>query len=67
VNAQGMRRAYIIGRLGSYLTPTVEACDARLRLLAAMFRDAHLPEAKAARVWHDIDLILERRLELENL
>jgi hypothetical protein len=67
VNAQGMRRAYIIGRLGSYLTPTVEACDARLRLLAAMFRDAHLSEATAARIWHDIDLILERRNELENL
>lgn len=55
-------RYTIIGKYGSYVVPNLAAVDARLRTLTRLQRDAS--PAAAARIRHDIDLLLEWRTEL---
>lgn len=56
-------RAYTIqGRYGTYLVPTLAAIDNRLRVLTRMLPKA-TPDV-AARIRHDLDALLDWRLEL---
>jgi len=54
------RRYTIQGQAGTYLVPTIEAVDKRLRTLRGMLNTHHAP----GRIWADIDAILDWRLEL---
>lgn len=56
-------RSYTItGRYGIYLCPTVSAVDSRSRILAGLLAGA-TPDT-AARIRHDLDLLLDHRLAL---
>lgn len=57
------RDQYVIGKLGSYLAPTVPAVDAHLRkLLAAL---PHARPVVEVRLRQDIDELLDRRRVLQ--
>jgi hypothetical protein len=53
-----LKDAYLIGRAGSYLAPTVETCDHHLGMLRHRLADAAISRPA---VEHDIDLVLDRR------
>lgn len=53
------REHYMIGRTGSYFVPTVLALDAVITLLTGQIADAGATQR--ARLWDDIDTLLERR------
>lgn len=56
------RGAYIIGKTGSFECPTIAAVDQHVGKLAAQLPSATV--AQWRRIWHDIDLLLERRTSL---
>jgi hypothetical protein len=58
-----LRDHYIVGKCGSYLAATHDQVDAHLRSLRVQFKTA-TPQ-RAAKIAHDIDALLERRLGLE--
>lgn len=54
-------RSYTItGKAGTYLVPTIDAVDKRLATLRVLLRTHSSP----ARVWADIDALLEWRWQL---
>lgn len=56
------RRYTVTGRFGVYAVPSLGATDNRLRSLVALLGTAK-PDV-AARIRHDLDLLLEWRFEL---
>jgi hypothetical protein len=54
------RRYTINGAVGIYLVPTIAAIDKRLVTLGRLLRT----HANPARVWADVDALLDWRLEL---
>lgn len=57
-----LKDAYLIGRAGSYLVPTVETCDHHLGMLRRRLVGAAISRPA---IVHDLDAILDRRLMLE--
>lgn len=64
------RDQYVVGRLGSYMCPTVAAVDGHLRVLRGRLRlnrpiPGPIDAGINARLRDDIDRLLDRRRELE--
>lgn len=57
-----LRDHYVTGKVGAYLAPTPAAIDVHLRKLR--LRLEKTGPAAHPMIWHDIDLLLERRATL---
>ena len=55
-------RYTITGKAGVYVCPSLAATDARIRTLLRLLPS--FTRESAPRIWHDVDLLLDHRLEL---